>query len=144
MHLFISVQFTVRMFRPWLGHHQGYGRNICRVNWTEIKRRIRWLKKLKANVKMHGEHNVKLICNGCFFRWIWSLLFIVCFKVTARNASLFSDGRIYWRNYLAVGWRAVFHVPVICFYRHGLISCGANQIFSYPLGAGCLKLLEHQ
>jgi hypothetical protein len=24
MHLFISVQFTLHMFRPWLGHHQGY------------------------------------------------------------------------------------------------------------------------
>jgi hypothetical protein len=26
----------------------------------EIKRSIRWLKKLKVNVKMHGEHNVKI------------------------------------------------------------------------------------
>ena len=90
MHFLFSyfVQFTLHMFRPWLGHHQGYIDNICRVH-SLVK------KNWKININMHGEHNVKWIHIVELVRVlneIWQSIIVNCFSVwqlrrTARHAT---------------------------------------------------------
>jgi hypothetical protein len=63
----ISVQLTLHMFRPWLGHHQctpDDGRVAAETYVGLIEQKYEnkkvhpLVKKLTINVKMHGEHNV--------------------------------------------------------------------------------------